>query len=147
MNNKCVTSEAQDFAMVDKLVEVRAGLPDNCTIDENGAIGAIETPDVVTDECLQEAKKVCDAVDGLEQKFWRFENSCDNETLSYVHDYEVCFPNGCSPDDFEKLYGVDTELLCTFSVSTSSSSSTSAFSRVSIIGGVGIILAGAVALI
>lgn len=42
--------EAQDFATVDELVEVGAGLSDNCVIEE---IGANHSIDVVTEECSQ----------------------------------------------------------------------------------------------
>jgi len=157
-DEKCGLTDAQDQAYGLASLALILGEPKCADLIDFSDTTGDDDPEP-TPECLKaivpSMNKFCDNVDGLSAKSWVLEATCDGETDSNAG-YPTCVPDECSIDDYQKYLstqisegGEDNPLdePCTGDLSvTVTPSSASTFSRMNIIGSVGVILAGVVAL-
>jgi len=141
-------------------------VPDECSIDDYQEYLITEisegTDNPVGKQCTGDLSVTVDStffgfseckrlyIDGCDSipsnKSWLIEYKCDGVTTGIAP--AACVRDGCSRDDIKKAIEEGEGKNCdgVFSVTVASTSSPSTFSRMNIIGSVGIILAGVVAL-
>jgi len=138
----CEPSVEDGIAILTAVLVKLTELPEKCL--------TVVDPDAECAEAvIKKTNEACDSIDGLTSRNWVVEKTCDGKTET-TDGAPVCTPIECSAEDYQKsllddVFTDDGES-CDGILSVTVKSSASTFSRMNIIGGVGVILSGVVAL-